>query len=63
MVMLYKLVDKGGTNVSEILAEELPEVGSTIKASQATYRVREILWVQSVDSNSVPSGSILVRQL
>jgi hypothetical protein len=61
--MLYKLVDNDGKNVSELLADELPEVGSTIKASQATYRVKEILWAQKVDSNSVPSGSILVMPL
>ena len=30
--MLYKLVDEDSKNVSEILADELPNVGSAIKA-------------------------------
>jgi hypothetical protein len=58
--MLYKLVDENSKNVSEILADELPDVGSAIKASQTAYRVKGIQWAQDVDSNSVLSGSILV---
>jgi hypothetical protein len=61
--MLYRLVDEDRKSVSEFLADELPEVGSTIKASQTTYRVKGIVWAQNVNSNSVPSGSILVAPL
>jgi hypothetical protein len=50
--MVYRLVDEDRKSVSELLADELPEVGSTIRA-----------WAQNVDSNSVPSGSILVTPL
>ena len=61
--MLYRLVDEDRKSVSELLADELPEVGSTIRASQTTSRVKGIAWAQNVDSNSVPSGSILVTPL